>query len=61
MLYNQKEVDELIQSQINKLLTEIVNNSSKCKTCMCYNTICDTCFLAFQCVQQDFKGYRKGE
>lgn len=61
MLYSQKEVDTLLEEQVNKLLKEIVNNNSKCKSCNFYHPEMDsgTCFIAFACLQQDFKGYKK--
>lgn len=63
MLYNQKEVDELLEKQLNKFIVEIVKNNSKCQNCACYHPYFGegTCFLAFACLQQDFKGFVKKE
>lgn len=60
MLYTQKEHDEDVERQIDKLLREIVKNNSKCQHCSLYHPEIlgeGGCFIAFKCVQQDFKGF----
>ena len=62
MLYTQDEVNRIVDSQINKLLQEIVKNSSQCQCCDCYHPEFSSCFLAFLCLQQDFKAFvKKGD
>lgn len=62
MLYTQKEHDEDLERQLDKLLREIVKNHSKCQQCAFHHPEVlgeGGCFLAFKCVQQDFKGFKE--
>lgn len=62
MLYTQKEHDEDVERQLDKLLREIVKNHSKCKRCARHHPEVlgeGGCFFAFKCVQQDFKGFKE--
>ena len=62
MLYTQKEHDEDVERQLDKLLREIVKNNSKCQHCAFHHPEIlgeGGCYIAFKCVQQDFKGFKK--
>lgn len=64
MLYNQKEVEKLLEKQLHKFIVEIIKNNSKCQNCVFYHPCFGegTCFLAFPCLTQNFKSFiRKDE
>lgn len=48
---------------LNKFLTEIVANCTKCKNCTFCHCTGKTkfCFFAFECIRKDFSFYQKKE
>lgn len=64
MLYTQKEFDDELGRQLDKLLREIVKNNPTCQKCAFHRPEIygeGGCFLSFKCVQQGFEGFKEEE
>ena len=55
------ELYSIDDARVNEILGDIIRNSSKCKTCEFYHPEINICFMAYECVRNDFKNYRKCE
>ena len=51
----------IITQELNKFLTEVVNNCTKCQCCtFCHplNEKTNFCFFAYDCIRENFKLYQ---
>lgn len=59
MLFTEDAVKKILYHYADNFLKEIIKNNSKCQNCACYHKELNCCFLAFECVKNNFKDFVK--